>query len=58
LNVACSRCGTAMLSPSQGWIEAATLHTCRSCSATTRTRRRVFLNPLADKGGALGHLPS
>jgi hypothetical protein len=58
LNVACSQCGTAMLSPSEGWIEPATVHTCPSCHATTRTRRRVFLNPLADKGGTLGHPPS
>ena len=49
MNVACSGCGTALLSPSAGWIEPATLHTCQTCGAVTRTRRRAFLNPLADK---------
>ena len=47
---ACAGCGESLLSPTDGWIEPRTSHVCR-CGATTRTRRKVFLNPLADKHG-------
>lgn len=46
----CTSCGSSLLSPSSGWIEPQTTHECASCGATTKTRRRVFINPLADKG--------
>jgi hypothetical protein len=49
LNQACANCGAALLSPATGWIEPSTSHVCQECGATNRTRRRVFLNPLAEK---------
>ncbi len=48
LSTPCTACGVSLLSPRGGWIEPATSHPC-DCGAVTRTRRRVFLNPLADK---------
>lgn len=48
-NVPCSTCGTALLSSTADWIEPSTKHACQSCGALTITRRRSFLNPLADK---------
>jgi predicted RNA-binding Zn-ribbon protein involved in translation (DUF1610 family) len=45
----CSACGSDLLSPATGWIEPTTEHHCAGCGAVTKTRRRVFLNPLADK---------
>jgi predicted RNA-binding Zn-ribbon protein involved in translation (DUF1610 family) len=45
---ACGGCGQSMTSPTEGWIEPRTSHQC-VCGATTRTRRKVFLNPLANK---------
>lgn len=47
---ACAGCGRALLSPTSGWIEPRTTHDC-PCGASTRTRRKVFLNPLAEKYG-------
>ena len=49
LSMPCSSCGTSLLSPHEGWIEPQTTHVCRTCGATTKTRRKVFLNPLAEK---------
>jgi predicted RNA-binding Zn-ribbon protein involved in translation (DUF1610 family) len=49
LNRACTSCGAALLSPATGWIEPGTSHACQACGAANRTRRRVFLNPLAEK---------
>lgn len=49
LSLPCWSCGTSLLSPTAGWIEPTTTHVCTACGATTKTRRRVFLNPLADK---------
>jgi hypothetical protein len=51
LALACNSCGSSVISPASGWIEADTTHTCQVCSHTNMTRRRVFLNPLADKSG-------
>ena len=48
-NVACSGCGSPLVSPSNGWMDPNTKHVCPSCGSTTRTARRSFLNPLADK---------
>lgn len=45
----CSSCGSALVSPSDSWIEPVTVHECSECGATMQTRRRVFLNPLAEK---------
>jgi hypothetical protein len=47
----CSGCGNSLLSPQHGWIEPVTSHVCSTpgCGAVTKTRRRVFINPLADK---------
>jgi hypothetical protein len=47
---ACSACGRSLTSPTTGWIEPRTTHSCQ-CGATTRTHRKVFLNPLAEKYG-------
>lgn len=55
LNVPCSACGAALLSPSTGWIEPVTRHRCQVCVSVTHTRRRVFLNPLADKASGQHH---
>lgn len=49
ISMACDGCGQSLVSPSAGWIEPVTRHTCPSCGTVTRSRRRVFLNPLADK---------
>ena len=49
--LACEQCGVSMISPTSGWIEASTSHTCQACGATTKTRRRVMANPLATKVG-------
>jgi hypothetical protein len=46
----CAACGESLTSPASGWIEPTTTHVCTSCGATTKTRRKVFLNPLAEKG--------
>jgi predicted RNA-binding Zn-ribbon protein involved in translation (DUF1610 family) len=45
----CATCGAALRSPTTGWMQPTTTHVCSACGATTRTARRVFLNPLADK---------
>ena len=45
---ACAGCGQSLLSPTRGWIEPRTTHDC-VCGAVSRTRLRVFLNPLAAK---------
>jgi predicted RNA-binding Zn-ribbon protein involved in translation (DUF1610 family) len=47
--LACSSCGNQLLSPADGWVEPTTTHICASCSATTKTRRKSFVNPLAEK---------
>jgi hypothetical protein len=49
ISQACDTCGASMISPHSGWIEPATSHTCQGCGAEARTRKRSFLNPLADK---------
>ena len=48
-SLACTDCGHSILSPSSGYIQPATRHTCDACGAENRTRRKSFLNPLADK---------
>jgi predicted RNA-binding Zn-ribbon protein involved in translation (DUF1610 family) len=48
----CAACGASLTSPTTGWSEPTTTHLCASCGETTKTRRKVFLNPLADKGWA------
>lgn len=45
----CSTCGTALISPASGWVEPSTTHLCGKCGTVNKTRRRIFLNPLADK---------
>jgi predicted RNA-binding Zn-ribbon protein involved in translation (DUF1610 family) len=49
LAVPCNHCGASLVSPRDGWIEATTTHTCSACGDVSKTRRKVFLNPLADK---------
>jgi hypothetical protein len=46
--LACGACGSQLVSPAGSWIEPTTTHTC-ACGAVTKTRRKVFANPLADK---------
>lgn len=45
----CRACGNSLLSPSRGWIEPSTTHECARCGSDTKTRRNMFLNPLAEK---------
>ncbi len=45
----CSQCRALLLSPADGWMEPVTHHTCLMCGAVTTTRRKLFLNPLADR---------
>lgn len=49
VSLACSECGHSITSPTAGWVQASTQHTCDSCGAQNRTRRKSFLNPLAEK---------
>ena len=49
LSLTCHGCGLALVSPSAGWMEPRTRHTCPRCGVVTTTRRRAFLNPLAEK---------
>lgn len=46
---ACTSCGHSIVSPTQGWLKPTTRHVCNACGTENRTRRRCFLNPLADK---------
>jgi predicted RNA-binding Zn-ribbon protein involved in translation (DUF1610 family) len=50
MSLACVACGQSILSPTEGWMQASTHHVCDSCGADNRTRRKSFLNPLAEKG--------
>lgn len=45
----CSHCGASLTGRRDGWMEPTTAHTCTSCGGVTRTRRKVFVNPLASK---------
>ncbi len=47
--LACTDCGHSILSPTEGWIDPTTRHTCNACGAENLTRRKSFLNPLAEK---------
>lgn len=47
ISLACCSCGEALVSPRTGWVEPGTNHVCQVCDAVNKTRRRVFLNPLA-----------
>lgn len=49
VSLACLECGSSILSPTEGWVKASTQHTCDACGAQNRTRRKSFLNPLAEK---------
>jgi transcription elongation factor Elf1 len=49
VSLACVECGHSITSPTTGWIQPSTRHTCDSCGAVNRTRRRSFVNPLAAK---------
>ena len=48
LRLSCTMCDSWLSSAADGWVEPATRHTCAACSAVTRTRRKVFVNPLGD----------
>lgn len=43
----CEECDHPILSPTTGWMQPSTTHTCDACGAENRTRRKTFLNPLA-----------
>ena len=47
--LACSSCGHSIVSPTRDWLKPTTRHLCDACGTENRTRRRCFLNPLADK---------
>lgn len=44
----CSKCGHSLTSPTSGWMEPTTTHECAACGSTTKTQRKVFLNPIAE----------
>ena len=48
VSLACQNCGQPLLSPTEGWLRPTTRHVC-ACGAETRTRRKCYLNPLADE---------
>lgn len=48
-NLPCIGCGEPLTSPGEGWMTPVTAHVCVACGAVTRTRRKLFLNPLAEK---------
>lgn len=50
VSLACQSCGNSIVSPLTGWIEPTTSHECSACHALTKTKRKVFVNPLAPKG--------
>ena len=43
----CDGCGEHLVSSTEGWLDPTTTHVCTSCGTTTKTRRRVFVNPIA-----------
>ena len=47
--LACQACGGSLVSPSTDWVEPTTTHPCTKCGATTKTKRKVYVNPLAPK---------
>ena len=47
--LACRDCGHSILSPTSGFLQPTTRHTCDACGTENRTRRKTFLNPLAEK---------
>jgi hypothetical protein len=49
ISLACKSCGQSLISPMTGWIEPSTTHACSNCNEHTRTKRKVFVNPLAPK---------
>jgi predicted RNA-binding Zn-ribbon protein involved in translation (DUF1610 family) len=49
VKLACTTCGSSLTTSPDTWVEPSTSHTCRGCGAVTRTRRRSFVNPLAEK---------
>ena len=49
VSLACQGCGQSLLSPTQGWLRPIARHAC-ACGSETRTRRKCYLNPLADLG--------
>jgi predicted RNA-binding Zn-ribbon protein involved in translation (DUF1610 family) len=49
VSLACTQCGHSITSPTTGWIQPSTQHTCDSCGSLNRTRRKSFVNPLATK---------
>jgi predicted RNA-binding Zn-ribbon protein involved in translation (DUF1610 family) len=44
----CGYCGHSLTSPTDTWLEPVTSHTCAHCGEVTKTRQRVFLNPLVE----------
>ncbi|WP_204807028.1 IS1 family transposase [Mycobacterium riyadhense] len=48
ISKSCDGCGRSLASPESDWLEPVTKHRCGQCGAQTSTRRRSFLNPLAD----------
>lgn len=47
--VTCGTCGGAIMDAYGGWIEPSTTHVCAACGKVTKTKRKVFSNPLAPK---------
>lgn len=47
VSLTCFSCGRALVDRAGSFLEPSTHHICSQCGADTRTRRRVFVNPLA-----------
>lgn len=47
--LACAGCGSGLITTQDTWMEPSTSHPCQACGVTTRTQRRSFVNPLAEK---------
>jgi hypothetical protein len=42
----CAGCGEDLVSSTDAWLDPTTAHPCASCGTATKTRRRVFVNPI------------
>lgn len=47
--LACAGCGTSICDSAESFMEPSTEHACQECGHTTRTQRRIFVNPLLNR---------
>lgn len=50
VSLECTNCGASIMSPTSGWVEPSTHHSCQKCSTDNRTRRKSFVNPYSNLG--------